>query len=84
MAAGRRRAECDSCGVPCGAWVASLGMALCVECEQAGMGHPAREPVLVGEVLDDFPVLLALWRSHEQRSHEQRSHERRSHERRTA
>ncbi|MEE1818747.1 hypothetical protein PUR59_27475 [Streptomyces sp. SP18ES09] len=69
-------------------------MALCAECEQAGSGHPAREPVLVGEVLDDIPVLLALWRSHEprsheprspeQRSHERRSHERASHERRTA
>ncbi|MFI8765626.1 hypothetical protein ACIGN6_11975 [Streptomyces sp. NPDC053792] len=68
MVADRRRAECDSCGVPCGAWVASLGMALCGECERAGSAQPAREPVLVGEVLADSPVLLALWRSHERRT----------------
>ncbi|MFH9723429.1 hypothetical protein ACH4M4_10715 [Streptomyces sp. NPDC017254] len=65
MVAGRRSAECDSCGVPHGTWVASLGMALCAECEQAGAAQPARDPVLVGEVLDDFPVLLARWRSRE-------------------
>lgn len=51
MVAGRRREECDSCGVPYGTWVASLRMTLCAECERAGAAHPVREPVLVGDVL---------------------------------
>ncbi|MFH8624814.1 DUF6083 domain-containing protein [Streptomyces vietnamensis] len=59
MVAGRRRAECDSCGVPCGTWVASLGMALCVECERAGAEHPTREPVLVGDVLAALTDVMA-------------------------
>ncbi|MEW1699976.1 hypothetical protein [Streptomyces sp. NPDC091278] len=42
---------CDSCGAPYGMWVGSLGMVLCPECEGSGAGHPAREPVLVGDVL---------------------------------
>ncbi|SEC96379.1 hypothetical protein [Streptomyces sp. TLI_105] len=68
MVAGRRGAECESCGAPYGTWVASLGMALCAECERAGAAHPTRDPVLVGDVLADSPVLLALWRSHEPRT----------------
>ncbi|WP_225801183.1 DUF6083 domain-containing protein [Streptomyces sp. NK15101] len=51
MVAGRRSAECDSCGAPYGRWVASLGMALCAECERAGAAHPGRDPVPVGEIL---------------------------------
>ncbi|MGW4722732.1 hypothetical protein [Streptomyces sp. NPDC004291] len=51
MVPGRRSTECDFCGVPYGAWVASLGMALCPECERTGAERPAREPVLVGDVL---------------------------------
>ncbi|ALO09731.1 hypothetical protein AQF52_4137 [Streptomyces venezuelae] len=51
MVAGRWSDECEACGVPYGKWVASLGMALCGSCERAGSEHPAREPVLVGDVL---------------------------------
>ncbi|WP_328943650.1 DUF6083 domain-containing protein [Streptomyces sp. NBC_00250] len=51
MGSGRRKGECDSCGAPYGTWVPSLGMALCSECEGAGSAHPARDPVLVGDVL---------------------------------
>ncbi|MFF4169806.1 DUF6083 domain-containing protein [Streptomyces sp. NPDC001744] len=51
MVAGRWSAECDFCGAPYGTWVASLGMALCSECERTGADRPAREPVLVGDVL---------------------------------
>lgn len=51
MVSGRRSDECEACGAPYGIWVVSLGMALCGSCEQAGADHPAREPVLVGEVL---------------------------------
>ncbi|MGW6395331.1 DUF6083 domain-containing protein [Streptomyces sp. NPDC055103] len=51
MVSGRRCDECEACGAPYGIWVASLGMALCGSCEQAGSDRPAREPVLVGDVL---------------------------------
>ncbi|MFC8490230.1 hypothetical protein ACFUJU_05385 [Streptomyces sp. NPDC057235] len=51
MVAGRRSEECDFCGAPYGSWVTSLGMALCSACERAGADQPAREPVLVGDVL---------------------------------
>ncbi|MBD0710286.1 MULTISPECIES: hypothetical protein [unclassified Streptomyces] len=52
MGSGRRGDDgCDSCGAPYGLWVASLGMVLCPECEGADADHPAREPVLVGDVL---------------------------------
>ncbi len=51
MVTGRRTMECDFCGAPYGAWVASLGMALCSRCERAGTDQSAREPVLVGDVL---------------------------------
>ncbi|WP_406060209.1 DUF6083 domain-containing protein [Streptomyces sp. NBC_01077] len=51
MGSGRRNDECDSCGAPYGTWVPSLGMALCSACEGTGSAHPARDPVLVGDVL---------------------------------
>ncbi|GHG25074.1 hypothetical protein GCM10018791_46000 [Streptomyces zaomyceticus] len=51
MGSGRRSDECDSCGVPYGTWVPSLGMSLCARCEGAGAAHPTRDPVLVGDVL---------------------------------
>ncbi|MFB7025489.1 MULTISPECIES: hypothetical protein [unclassified Streptomyces] len=51
MVAGRRSEECDFCGAPYGSWVASLGMALCSACERTGADRPAREPVLVGDIL---------------------------------
>ncbi|MFF3839676.1 DUF6083 domain-containing protein [Streptomyces sp. NPDC001930] len=51
MGSGRRNDECDSCGVPYGTWVPSLGMVLCPQCEGADAAHPARDPVLVGDVL---------------------------------
>ncbi|MFE5830440.1 hypothetical protein ACFQ67_09445 [Streptomyces sp. NPDC056488] len=51
MVAGRRSEECDFCGAPYGVWVASLGMALCSACERTGADRPAREPVLVGDIL---------------------------------
>ncbi len=51
MGSGRRNDECDSCGAPYGTWVPSLGMFLCPECEGAGAAQPARDPVLVGDVL---------------------------------
>lgn len=51
MGSGRRSDECDSCGVPYGTWVPSLGMSLCARCEVAGAAHPTRDPVLVGDVL---------------------------------
>ncbi|MEU0399942.1 DUF6083 domain-containing protein [Streptomyces sp. NPDC006197] len=59
MVAGRRSAECDSCGAPCGTWVASLGMALCAECERAGAAYPTRDPVLVGDVLAGLADVMA-------------------------
>lgn len=59
MVAGRRRQECDSCGVPYGTWVASLRMTLCAECERAGAAHPVREPVLVGDVLAGLADVVA-------------------------
>ncbi|MGV9687678.1 hypothetical protein ACWDUX_00930 [Streptomyces sp. NPDC003444] len=59
MGAGRRSAECDFCGAPYGAWVASLGMALCPDCERAGTDQPARDPVLVGDVLAGLAGALA-------------------------
>jgi len=59
MVAGRRREECDSCGVPYGTWVASLRMTLCAECERAGAAHPVREPVLVGDVLAGLADVVA-------------------------
>ncbi|WP_063992034.1 MULTISPECIES: DUF6083 domain-containing protein [unclassified Streptomyces] len=37
--------------MPYATWVASLGMALCAECEGTGASPPARDPVLVGDVL---------------------------------
>ncbi|MFF0555828.1 hypothetical protein [Streptomyces sp. NPDC004266] len=43
-------------------------MTLCAECERVGAAHPTRDPVLVGDVLADSPVLLALWRGHELRT----------------
>lgn len=73
MVAGRRSAECDFCGARYGTWVASLGMALCPECERTGTDRPAREPVLVGDVLAglagaltraDAPTLPAQRRRH--------------------
>ncbi|CAM5576757.1 hypothetical protein GCM10010230_35710 [Streptomyces narbonensis] len=51
MVSGRRCEECEACGAPYGIWIPSLGMALCGSCEQAGADHPARDPVLVGDVL---------------------------------
>lgn len=51
MGSGRRNDECDSCGARYGTWVPSLGMVLCTPCEGAGAAHPARDPVLVGDVL---------------------------------
>ncbi|MET9930071.1 MULTISPECIES: hypothetical protein [unclassified Streptomyces] len=51
MIAGRRSAECDFCCARYGTWVASLGMVLCPECERTGTDRPAREPVLVGDIL---------------------------------
>ncbi|MFJ2059438.1 DUF6083 domain-containing protein [Streptomyces sp. NPDC087908] len=51
MGSGRRNDECDSCGVPYGTWVPSLGMALCPGCEGRGAARPVRDPVLVGDVL---------------------------------
>ncbi|MCJ0868869.1 hypothetical protein [Streptomyces sp. AP-93] len=54
-----RAADCDACGGPRAKWVASLAMALCTVCEQAGTRHPEREPVLVGEVLAGAADALA-------------------------
>ncbi|MEV8586919.1 DUF6083 domain-containing protein [Streptomyces sp. NPDC051180] len=51
MVSGRWSDECEACGAPYGRWIASLGMALCGSCEEAGSVHPVREPVLVGELL---------------------------------
>ncbi|MFE0640490.1 hypothetical protein ACFW2Y_02505 [Streptomyces sp. NPDC058877] len=62
MVTGRRSEECDSCGAPYGTWVASLRMVLCPECEWAGATHPAREPVLVGDVLAGLPQVVAQGR----------------------
>ncbi|WP_030206889.1 hypothetical protein [Streptomyces bikiniensis] len=47
----RRSGECDFCGAPYGTWVASLGMALCSACARTGEDRPARDPVLVGDIL---------------------------------
>lgn len=64
MGSGRRSDECDSCGAPYGTWVASLGMSLCAGCEGGGAGLPARDPVLVGDVLAGLvdPVTCAVRR----------------------
>ncbi|WP_409470986.1 DUF6083 domain-containing protein [Streptomyces sp. HC307] len=51
--------RCDACDDPRARWIASLGMALCTACEEAGSGHPSREPVLVGEVLATTAEALA-------------------------
>ncbi|GGU76304.1 hypothetical protein GCM10010275_08420 [Streptomyces litmocidini] len=59
MVAGRRSAECDSCGTPYGTWVTSLGMTLCAECERTGAAHPERDPVLVGDVLAGLVEVVA-------------------------
>ncbi|MBT2472957.1 hypothetical protein J7E97_35195 [Streptomyces sp. ISL-66] len=54
-----RNSFCDACGGPHARWTASLGLSLCAACERAGVGHPDREPVLVGEVLAGTAEALA-------------------------
>ncbi|MGW6686556.1 DUF6083 domain-containing protein [Streptomyces sp. NPDC054961] len=54
-----RTSFCDACGDPHARWTASLGLSLCTGCERAGVGHPDREPVLVGEVLAGTAEALA-------------------------
>ncbi|MGA5868227.1 hypothetical protein [Streptomyces cinereoruber] len=56
MVVGRRSEECDFCCAPYGTWVASLGMALCSACARTGENRPARDPVLVGDVLADLAL----------------------------
>ncbi|MGA4943825.1 hypothetical protein [Streptomyces cinereoruber] len=53
---GQRSEECDFCCAPYGTWVASLGMALCSACARTGEDRPARDPVLVGDVLADLAL----------------------------
>lgn len=54
-----RNSFCDACGGPHARWTASLDLSLCAACELAGVGHPDREPVLVGEVLAGTAEALA-------------------------
>ncbi|MFB7515684.1 hypothetical protein [Streptomyces sp. NPDC056144] len=60
MVSGRRTGECEACGAPYGRWVGSLRMALCGSCEQAEAECAAREPVLIGEVLQGMAEAVAL------------------------
>ncbi|AVH96457.1 hypothetical protein C5L38_16440 [Streptomyces sp. WAC00288] len=60
MVVGRRSEECDFCCAPYGTWAASLGMALCSVCARTGEDRPARDPVLVGDVLADLALALPV------------------------
>ncbi|MET9465368.1 DUF6083 domain-containing protein [Streptomyces sp. NPDC006544] len=54
-----RTSFCDACGDPHARRNASIALSLCAGCERAGVGHPDREPVLVGEVLAGTAEALA-------------------------
>ncbi|CAM5507452.1 hypothetical protein SAVIM338S_03722 [Streptomyces avidinii] len=55
-----RKSFCEACGGPHARWTAGLELSLCAACEREGVGHPDREPVLVGEVLAATAEALAL------------------------